>query len=101
MVSLEVAHFAEAYKNPIVAISEHQSLPHSQWHLFNDFLVRRLPTESALHLSPTWKMPVILTYQDSSARHAIDNHWKEQLDTSCLYYGWSMKCVSFSQFLFI
>lgn len=70
----------------IVAISEKQPTQQNQWHLFNDFLVRETPTADALHFDPSWKMPVILIYQIKSSRHAIDDSWKNCLDTRCLYY---------------
>ena len=61
----------------------------SQWHLFNDFLVRQVPTEEALHFDPAWKLPSILAYQVKSASHVIDDSWKENLDPSLLYRRWS------------
>lgn len=70
----------------IVAISDKNPIRQNQWHLFNDFLVRETPTADALHLEPSWKMPVILIYQIKSSRHAVDDSWKSCLDTSCLYY---------------
>lgn len=83
-----------------MAISERSHSEHSQWHLLNDFLVRQLPADEALHFSPAWKMPVILTYQVVAARHAIDDTWKDSLDTSCLYYKWSMKYALNFKYLF-
>lgn len=75
----------------LVAISERNSSDQSRWHLFNDFLVRQVATEEALHFAASWKNPVILTYQISTARHALDDSWKKSLDTACLYYNWPMK----------
>lgn len=77
----------------LAAISEIIPSEQSQWHLFNDFLVRQVSKEEALRLVLSWKMPVILTYQVKSARHAIDDGWKESLETSCLYFNGSMKYV--------
>lgn len=60
----------------------------------NDFLVRKInDADRPLYFFPTWKIPVILTYQIQAARHAVDEGWKELLDTSCLYDTWSMKYV--------
>lgn len=55
------------------------------WHLFNDFLVRQLPSKDALRFDASWKMPCVLTYQVKSASHAIDDSWKEKMDTSLLF----------------
>ncbi|KAI9715714.1 MAG: poly(A)-specific ribonuclease [Chrysothrix sp. TS-e1954] len=63
----------------------------NRWHLFNDFLVRQIPVDEALRFDPLWKVPSILTYQIKSARHAIDDTWKQTLDTSLLYRKWSMQ----------
>lgn len=77
-----------------VTISEQDPQEQSQWHLMNDFLVRKInDADRPLYFFPTWKNPVILTYQIKAARHAVDESWKELLDTSCLYDTWSMKYV--------
>lgn len=55
------------------------------WHLFNDFLVRKVPPDDALHFDPSWKLPCVLMYQAKTARHSIDDSWKSSLDTSVLY----------------
>jgi PAB-dependent poly(A)-specific ribonuclease subunit 2 len=60
-----------------------------KWHLFNDFLVRPIPKEEALRFEPSWKLPSVLTFQQKTARYAIDDSWKESLDTSILYRWWS------------
>lgn len=62
----------------------------NEWHLFNDFLVRRVTSDEALRFDPTWKLPSILTYQIKSARHVIDDSWKDKLDASLLYHDWSL-----------
>ncbi|KAL9099961.1 MAG: hypothetical protein Q9163_004602 [Psora crenata] len=71
-----------------VAISEPPP-PHgvkrNNWHLFNDFLVRKVDDQEALHFAASWKTPVVLTYQMKAYRHAIDNTWKSNPDISCLY----------------
>lgn len=63
----------------------------SEWHLFNDFLVRKVQKDDALKFSPSWKMPSILAYQVQSANNSVDDSWKENLDTTLLYYDWSIK----------
>ena len=74
-----------------VAISERSPREDgNQWHLFNDFLVRKVEQIEALEVT-TWKTPVILTYQVRHARHNIDDSWKGSLDLSCLYYNGSLK----------
>lgn len=55
------------------------------WHLVNDFLVRPVSEEEALHFDGRWKLPSIITYQAKSKSHIIDDSWKEELDTSILY----------------
>lgn len=74
-----------------VAISERSPREDcNQWHLFNDFLVRKVEKEEVFEAAP-WKTPIILTYQVRHARHTIDDTWKESLDLSCLYYNGSLK----------
>ncbi|KAK8177570.1 PAB-dependent poly(A)-specific ribonuclease subunit PAN2 [Phyllosticta citrichinensis] len=60
----------------------------SQWHLFNDFLVRSVTKEEALRFEPTWKLPSVLGFQSVKVSHHIDDTWKERLDTSLLYRTW-------------
>lgn len=36
-------------------------------------------------------MPSILAYQVQSANNSVDDSWKENLDTTLLYYDWSIK----------
>ncbi|KAK4549503.1 hypothetical protein LTR36_006500 [Oleoguttula mirabilis] len=55
------------------------------WHLVNDFLVRPIAQDEALHFDPRWKLPSIITYQAKSRSHVIDDSWKSALDTSILY----------------
>lgn len=55
------------------------------WHLVNDFLVRPIAQDEALHFDPRWKLPSIITYQAKSKSHIIDDSWKSALDTSILY----------------
>lgn len=57
----------------------------SNWHLFNDFLVHKLPTEEALHFNSQWKLPSVIVYQVKLMSHKIDDNWKHEMDTSILY----------------
>ena len=74
-----------------VGISSRERQAEPQWHLFNDFLVRKVDKEEALRFVTTWKTPTILTYQYQGASNAIDDGWKDSLDTSCLFVNWSLK----------
>ncbi|KAI9806554.1 MAG: poly(A)-specific ribonuclease [Piccolia ochrophora] len=73
-----------------VGLSEQESQPGSQWHLFNDFLVRKVSKEEALRFAPSWKLPSVLTYQVISANNGVDNSWRERLDTTLLYNDYSI-----------
>ena len=73
----------------IVGLSEPNAGNEPQWHLFNDFLVRQISKEEALHFDASWKLPSILAYQVKSVNGRIDNSWKNNLDTSILYRRWS------------
>ncbi|KAL8736688.1 MAG: hypothetical protein Q9166_000054 [cf. Caloplaca sp. 2 TL-2023] len=77
-----------------VGISSRDRQVESQWHLFNDFLVRKVDREEALRFGTTWKTPTILTYQHQGASNAIDDSWKDSLDTSCLFMNWSLNPYS-------
>ena len=55
------------------------------WHLVNDFLVRPIAEEEALHFDGRWKVPSTITYQAKSKSHILDDSWKAELDTSVLY----------------
>ncbi|KAI9054308.1 hypothetical protein LZ554_001476 [Drepanopeziza brunnea f. sp. 'monogermtubi'] len=65
------------------------SLPHrpekSQWHLFNDFLVRPITAAEALTFNTIWKLPSVITYQMKTYNNKIDDGWKQNLDTQLLY----------------
>lgn len=63
----------------------------SQWHLFNDFMVGPVSEHEALSFVSPWKTPVLLIYQVQSARHHVDNSWKDSLNINSLYYNGSMK----------
>lgn len=69
----------------LVALSRPTYPGESQWHLFNDFLVRPIQTEEALAFNTTWKLPSVITYQLKQSNNVIDNTWKQNLDTSVLY----------------
>jgi PAB-dependent poly(A)-specific ribonuclease subunit 2 len=69
----------------IVAHAEPEASGHSQWHLFNDFLVRSVSTEEALTFNPSWKVPSVVAFQVKEANNKIDMTWKDNLDTSILY----------------
>lgn len=69
----------------IVAHAEPEAPGESQWHLFNDFLVRSVSTEEALTFNPSWKVPSVVAFQVKEANNKIDTTWKDNLDTSILY----------------
>ncbi|KAG9237025.1 PAB-dependent poly(A)-specific ribonuclease subunit PAN2 [Amylocarpus encephaloides] len=68
-----------------VAHSRPEAPGESQWHLFNDFLVRPIRTEDALTFNTSWKLPSVITYQLKRGNNHIDDSWKQNLDTSLLY----------------
>ena len=57
----------------------------ANWHLVNDFLVRPITQDEALHFDPRWKLPSVITYQARTRAHVIDDSWKAAIDTSVLY----------------
>ncbi|KAM5375702.1 hypothetical protein ACJZ2D_005885 [Fusarium nematophilum] len=68
-----------------VAHAELDAPGESQWHLFNDFLVRSVSTEEALTFNTSWKVPSVVAYQVKEANNKIDMDWKKNIDTSILY----------------
>ncbi|KAL9599323.1 MAG: hypothetical protein Q9179_003596 [Wetmoreana sp. 5 TL-2023] len=80
-----------------VAVSSRDAQVEPQWHLFNDFLVRKVDKEEALRFAATWKTPTILAYQHQGGSNAIDDSWRDSLDTSCLFINWSMNPYSVLQ----
>jgi PAB-dependent poly(A)-specific ribonuclease subunit 2 len=68
-----------------VALSQPTPQAESQWHLFNDFLVRPIKTEDGLTFNTSWKVPSVIAYQVQSFNNKIDDSWKQKLDTSLLY----------------
>ncbi|BDD62899.1 poly(A)-specific ribonuclease [Monascus purpureus] len=73
-----------------VSISARQSEEKNRWHLFNDFLVTEVDSDEALKFSQPWKAPCVLAFQAKDARHAVDDSWKNALDTTLLFREWSM-----------
>lgn len=69
----------------VVAHAEPTAPGQSQWHLFNDFLVRSVSSEEALSFTHSWKVPSVVTFQVKNANNKIDNSWKNNIDTSLLY----------------
>lgn len=65
------------------------------WHLFNDFLVRQLPADEALHFDASWKLPAVLAYQASEHRHAIDDSWVDHLERRLLYQTYQPRLAAF------
>ncbi|KAF2485463.1 ubiquitin carboxyl-terminal hydrolase-domain-containing protein [Neohortaea acidophila] len=55
------------------------------WHLFNDFMVRPISGQEALHFDPRWKLPSVLTYQAKQMSHFIDESWKSKINTNILF----------------
>ncbi|MCJ1380114.1 poly(A)-specific ribonuclease [Xylographa soralifera] len=72
------------------SISDRCSGLRDNWHLFNDFLVRKVSKTDALHFAPSWKMPAILAFQVVNGRHAVDDSWKDALDPTLLYIEYSI-----------
>ncbi|QKX58719.1 uncharacterized protein TRUGW13939_05846 [Talaromyces rugulosus] len=73
-----------------VSVSSRQWEEKNRWHLFNDFLVTEVTKEEALRFTDTWKIPSVVAYQVKSARHKVDDTWKDKLDTTLLFHEWSM-----------
>lgn len=62
----------------------------ANWHLFNDFLVTPVTDKEALLFNQGFKLPCVLSYQIKSAHGAIDQSWKENLDTVLLFHQYSI-----------
>ncbi|KAF3925431.1 hypothetical protein ABW21_db0201313 [Orbilia brochopaga] len=67
-----------------VSYSSTEERRESNWHLFNDFLVRPVSQSEAMNFS-SWKLPSILCFQQKTPANAIDNTWKQNIDTSLLF----------------
>jgi PAB-dependent poly(A)-specific ribonuclease subunit 2 len=74
-----------------VAVSAREADEQSRWHLFNDFLVTKVDRDEVFTFNQPWKLPCVLSYQVKNARHGVDDSWKDELDTTLLFYEWSMK----------
>ncbi|KAK6354956.1 poly(A)-specific ribonuclease [Orbilia brochopaga] len=68
-----------------VSYSSVEGRRESSWHLFNDFLVRPVSQSEAMNFAPSWKLPSILCFQQKAAANAIDNSWKQSIDTGLLF----------------
>lgn len=73
-----------------VSISSRQPDPKNRWYLFNDFLVTEVQRDEALSFQQMWKTPCTLTYQVKNARHVMDDTWKEALDSTLLFFEYSL-----------
>lgn len=89
-----VAEIKEAETPHLVSLIDTgaQTRAKPDWHLFNDFLVRRCSSIAALSF-PAWKRPAILSYQLDRPMLVLDNAWAQKLDTSILRLGLSQSVV--------
>lgn len=62
----------------------------ANWHLFNDFLVAPVTDKEALLFNQDFKLPCVLSYQIKSAHGAIDQSWKESVDSVLLFHQYSV-----------
>ncbi|KAF3936936.1 hypothetical protein ABW19_dt0207512 [Dactylella cylindrospora] len=67
-----------------VSFSSAEERTESNWHLFNDFLVRPVSQEEAMNFAPAWKLPSVLCFQQKAYTN-VDNSWKDNIDTSLLF----------------
>jgi PAB-dependent poly(A)-specific ribonuclease subunit 2 len=67
----------------------------SDWHVFNDFLVKAVSKEEGLDFSPPWKTPCIVSYQQVGHGER-DDSWKNSLDATLLYVDHLQRYVQFS-----
>lgn len=57
-----------------------------RWYLFNDFLVREVPEEEVLDISPWWKKPVVMIYKEVGIGNEFKpNVYMNNLNTSILH----------------
>ena len=68
-----------------IGLSNPNLTQRENWHLFNDFMVRPVSGQEALHFDPRWKLPSIITYQAKGTSHHLDHTWKSEIDTSILF----------------
>ncbi|PWY70997.1 hypothetical protein BO70DRAFT_321589 [Aspergillus heteromorphus CBS 117.55] len=73
-----------------VSISSREPETQNKWHLFNDFLVTEVDKEEALRFNQPWKSPCVLAFQVREGRHAVNDSWKDALDTGLLFREWSL-----------
>ncbi|KAI9673043.1 MAG: poly(A)-specific ribonuclease [Caeruleum heppii] len=73
-----------------VGLSTRKESTETNWHLFNDFLVKKITKEEAFRFNPSWKMPSVLAYQAKTEGPTIDDSWKDHLDTSLLFHEYSI-----------
>lgn len=85
MVSFSCCLRGQVLTVAAVAHSRPTAPSESQWHLFNDFLVRPIKAEEALTFNMSWKVPSVIAYQVKAFNNKIDDKWKQNLDTSLLY----------------
>ena len=87
---IAVVSTAETQQSHLVSLvntslSDPDPSQRERWHLFNDFMVRPVSTQEALHFDARWKLPSIITYQAKRVSHDIDDEWKSEIDTSILF----------------
>ncbi len=68
-----------------VSVSDPDPSMKDNWHLFNDFMVRPVSAQEALHFDSRWKLPSVIAYQAKGVSHHLDESWKDRIDTSVLY----------------
>jgi PAB-dependent poly(A)-specific ribonuclease subunit 2 len=76
--------------NVDISLPGSEQKPAPKWHLFNDFLVTPVEPREALHFNQSWKLPSVVSYQVKTAHGAIDESWRDSLDTSLLFQPWSI-----------
>ncbi len=69
----------------LVGHSEPAAPDESQWHLFNDFLVKPVSSGEALGFNTAWKTPSVVVFQLKSENNKLDTSWKDHIDTSVLF----------------
>ncbi|KAF7542629.1 hypothetical protein G7Z17_g11415 [Cylindrodendrum hubeiense] len=86
-INIESAQTQKSHLVSMVNVghTEREAPAESQWHLFNDFLVRSVSTEEALTFNTSWKVPSVVAYQVKDSNNKLDTDWKKKLDTSILY----------------
>ena len=86
LVSMIDVSISTPSSSNITGTDDAPSPPMSNWHLFNDFLVKPITSIEALTFHPTtWKSPCILAFQTVTAHGVIDSSWRTNLESSLLY----------------